>query len=59
MTDLVLNPDAYWGYGAPVGCILVSPTTFIWFGWLAKKPSPHVKARFVIKDSDLSLRGAA
>ncbi len=26
MTDLVLNPDAHRGYGAPVGCVLVSPT---------------------------------
>ena len=24
--DLVLNPDAHVGYGAPVGCVLVSPT---------------------------------
>src|SRR4026208_1084599 len=26
VTDLVLNPDAPAGYGAPVGCVLVSPT---------------------------------
>lgn len=26
VTDLVLNPDAHCGYGAPVGCALVSPT---------------------------------
>src|SRR5437870_4697675 len=26
VTDLVLNPDAHAGYGAPVGCILTSPT---------------------------------
>jgi tRNA-splicing ligase RtcB len=26
VTDLVLNPDAHLGYGAPVGCVLVSPT---------------------------------
>lgn len=26
VTDLVLNPDAHCGYGAPVGCMLVSPT---------------------------------
>lgn len=26
VTDLVLNPDAHRGYGAPVGCVLVSPT---------------------------------
>src|SRR5688572_29569716 len=26
VTDLVLNPDAHSGYGAPVGCVLVSPT---------------------------------
>ena len=26
MTDLVLNPDAHAGYGAPVGCVMVSPT---------------------------------
>ena len=25
VTDLVLNPDAHCGYGAPVGCVLVSP----------------------------------
>ena len=26
MTDLVLNPDGHCGYGAPVGCVLVSPS---------------------------------
>ncbi len=26
VTDLVLNPDAHCGYGAPVGCTMVSPT---------------------------------
>ena len=26
VTDLVLNPDAHLGYGAPVGCVLVSPS---------------------------------
>ena len=26
VTDLVLNPDAHCGYGAPVGSVLVSPT---------------------------------
>ncbi len=26
VSDLVLNPDAHAGYGAPVGCVLVSPT---------------------------------
>lgn len=26
VSDLVLNPDAHCGYGAPVGCTLVSPT---------------------------------
>ncbi|HZZ70881.1 MAG TPA: RtcB family protein [Pirellulales bacterium] len=26
VTELVLNPDAHRGYGAPVGCVLVSPT---------------------------------
>jgi len=26
VTDLVLNPDAHCGYGAPVGCVLASPT---------------------------------
>jgi len=26
VTDLVLNPDAHAGYGAPLGCVLVSPT---------------------------------
>ncbi|MDX2018357.1 MAG: RtcB family protein [Planctomycetota bacterium] len=25
VTDIVLNPDAHAGYGAPVGCVLVSP----------------------------------
>src|ERR1700722_43988 len=26
VTDLILNPDAHVGYGAPVGCVMVSPT---------------------------------
>jgi tRNA-splicing ligase RtcB len=26
VTDVILNPDAHCGYGAPVGCVLVSPT---------------------------------
>ncbi|MGV3772276.1 MAG: RtcB family protein [Verrucomicrobiales bacterium] len=26
VTDFVLNPDAHCGYGAPVGCVMVSPT---------------------------------
>jgi tRNA-splicing ligase RtcB (3'-phosphate/5'-hydroxy nucleic acid ligase) len=26
VTDLVLNPDGHCGYGAPVGCVMVSPT---------------------------------
>jgi tRNA-splicing ligase RtcB len=26
VTDLVLNPDAHSGYGAPIGCVLASPT---------------------------------
>lgn len=26
VTELVLNPDAHAGYGAPVGCVLASPT---------------------------------
>ncbi len=26
VSELVLNPDAHLGYGAPVGCVLVSPT---------------------------------
>lgn len=26
VTDLVLNPDAHAGYGAPVGCVMVSPS---------------------------------
>ncbi|MEZ6137734.1 MAG: RtcB family protein [Pirellulaceae bacterium] len=26
ITDLVLNPDAHFGYGAPVGCVMSSPT---------------------------------
>ncbi len=26
VTEVVLNPDAHCGYGAPIGCVLVSPT---------------------------------
>ncbi|MEO1269082.1 MAG: RtcB family protein [Myxococcota bacterium] len=26
VTDVVLNPDAHCGYGAPVGCVMVSPS---------------------------------
>ena len=26
VTDLIVNPDAHVGYGAPVGCVLISPT---------------------------------
>ena len=26
VTDLILNPDGHCGYGAPVGCVMVSPT---------------------------------
>jgi tRNA-splicing ligase RtcB len=26
VTDLVLNPDAHVGYGAPIGCVLASPS---------------------------------
>lgn len=26
VTDLILNPDAHCGYGAPIGCVMVSPT---------------------------------
>src|SRR5260370_20459862 len=26
VTDLVLNPDAHAGYGAPIGCVMTSPT---------------------------------
>jgi len=26
VTDVVLNPDAHMGYGAPIGCVMVSPT---------------------------------
>ena len=26
ITDVVLNPDAHLGYGAPVGCVMTSPT---------------------------------
>jgi len=26
VSDLILNPDAHAGYGAPVGCVLISPT---------------------------------
>src|SRR5580700_8402277 len=25
VTDLILNPDCHAGYGAPVGCVMVSP----------------------------------
>ena len=26
VSDLVINPDVHQGYGAPIGCVLVSPT---------------------------------
>src|SRR5208337_3244944 len=26
VTEVVLNPDAHVGYGAPIGCVMVSPT---------------------------------
>ena len=26
VTDVILNPDAHCGYGAPIGCVAVSPT---------------------------------
>ena len=26
VTDIILNPDAHAGYGAPIGCVMVSPT---------------------------------
>ncbi len=26
VTDVILNPDAHLGYGAPIGCVMVSPT---------------------------------
>lgn len=26
VTDVILNPDAHGGYGAPIGCVMVSPT---------------------------------
>lgn len=26
VTDVVLNPDAHLGYGAPIGCVMASPT---------------------------------
>ena len=26
VTDVILNPDAHLGYGAPVGCVMISPT---------------------------------
>ena len=26
VTDVVLNPDAHCGYGAPIGCVLASPS---------------------------------
>lgn len=28
VTDLILNPDAHSDYGAPVGCVMVSPSLF-------------------------------
>src|SRR5437773_5356181 len=111
VTDLVLNPDAHAGYGAPVGCVLTSPThiypgpvgvdikcsmSFLQLDLPAdqvaniltncrlypKDEAPaaykdfdavldsakaaglatevaRLKARFVIKDSDTSLKGAA
>lgn len=26
VTDVIINPDAHCGYGAPIGCVMVSPT---------------------------------
>src|SRR6187455_3261488 len=26
VTDVILNPDGHAGYGAPIGCVMVSPT---------------------------------
>ena len=26
VTDLILNPDGHCGYGAPIGCVMTSPT---------------------------------
>ena len=26
VTELVLNPDGHCGYGAPIGCVMVSPS---------------------------------
>ena len=26
VTDVMINPDAHFGYGAPIGCVMVSPT---------------------------------
>ena len=26
VSELILNPDAHAGYGAPIGCVLASPT---------------------------------
>jgi len=26
VTDVIINPDAHVGYGAPIGCVMVSPT---------------------------------
>jgi tRNA-splicing ligase RtcB len=26
VTDVILNPDAHYGFGAPIGCVMVSPT---------------------------------
>ena len=33
VTQVVLNPDAHSGYGAPIGCVMVSPTPFIRARW--------------------------
>jgi tRNA-splicing ligase RtcB len=26
VTDVFLNPDAHYGYGAPIGCVMVAPS---------------------------------
>jgi tRNA-splicing ligase RtcB (3'-phosphate/5'-hydroxy nucleic acid ligase) len=33
VTDLVLNPDVHSGYGAPVGCVAVSPILCVLASW--------------------------
>ena len=33
VTDVVLTPDAHIGFGAPIGCVMVSPSKFIRDPW--------------------------